>query len=206
MNDKALVIFYPQCIEFEAILAAQVLHGEELQIDVATPDGEDFHGPSGIALHATHKYNEIDPTEYRVIIIPGGDTSAVLEDETLARLLTTANDSGVTFGAICAGPRLLAKAGLLDGRRFTHGFGADSELPEWASGTYVDEMVVVDGNFVTAKPQAYIDFAIDLLYAAGLRASWTANHLHESGQLVDDSREAEIQAVKARYKAIWSSP
>jgi hypothetical protein len=41
MASKALVLFYPGCIEFEAILAAQVLHEEHLVIDVATPDGSD---------------------------------------------------------------------------------------------------------------------------------------------------------------------
>jgi len=206
MKDKSLVLFYPQCIEFEAILAAQVIHGEELTIDVATPDGQDYRGPSGIALRATHSFAEVEPTEYRVIVIPGGDTNAVLEDKALIGILTTACDAGATFGAICAGPRLLAKAGLLKGRRFTHGFGVDSTFPEWEGGTYVDELVVADGRIVTAKPQAYIDFAIELLYAAGLRASWSEKHLLELGQLTDaDTREVRIEAVKARYRAIWSS-
>jgi len=206
-KDKALAIFYPQCIEFEAILAAQVLHGEELSIDVATPSGEDYQGPSGIALRATHSCVDTDPAEYRAIIVPGGDTEAVLENESLIQLLAGASDSGAALGAICAGPRLLGKAGLLLGRRFTHGFGADSTLPEWEGGTYVDELVVVDRNIVTAKPQAYIDFAIELLYAAGLRASWSEKRLRELGQLTDDdAREPTIQAVKAQYRAIWSSP
>lgn len=61
MKTKALIIFYPNCIEFEAILAAQVLHEEQVVIDVATPDGADYHGPSGIALRATHSYGEVHP-------------------------------------------------------------------------------------------------------------------------------------------------
>jgi len=204
VKGKALVIFYTNCIEFEAILAAQVIHGEELAIDVATPDGQDYQGPSGIALRATHSYADADGAEYQVVIIPGGDTNVVLENESLTKLLDTASDAGATLGAICAGPRLLAKAGLLKGRQFTHGFGANSSLPEWEGGTYVDQLVVVDGNIVTAKPQAYIDFAIELLYAAGLHASSTVKHLRESGQLADDSRDTEIQAVKARYRGIWA--
>ncbi len=207
MRDKALVVFYPQCIEFEAMLAAQAIHGEELTIDVATPDGEDYEGPSGIALRATHSYANVDSTQYQAIIVPGGDTDAVLENEFLLKLLSTASESGIALGAICAGPRLLGRAGLLRGRKFTHGFGADSTLPEWEGGSYVDEMVVMDGNIVTAKPQAYIDFAIELLYTAGLRATWSEKRLRELEQLTDDdSREARIEAVKARYRAIWSSP
>ncbi len=202
MKTKALVIFYPDCIEFEAILAAQVLHGENLTIDIATPDGTDYHGPSGITLRATHSYADVHPEEYRVVIVPGGDTKSVLENETLVGVLKAANDAGATFGAICAGPLLLARAGLLKGRRFTHGYGPDSSLPYWKGGSYEDQPVVVDSNIVTAKPQAYIDFAIEVLYAAGLRESWAVDSLQKSGKLMEDLK-AEIEAVKAHYRAIW---
>lgn len=202
MKTKALILFYPNCIEFEAILAAQVLHEEGLTIDVATPDGSDYLGPSGIALRATHRYADVKPEEYRVVIVPGGDTKAVLENETLLEIIRSAHRSGATFGAICAGPRLLGRAGLLKGRRFTHGYGPESRLPDWEGGTYTDTPVVVDGAIVTAQPQAYIDFAIELLYAAGLRDTWTVNSLQKAGKL-PDNRSAEIEAVKAHYRSIW---
>jgi len=202
MKTKALVIFYPDCIEFEAILAAQVLHEEHLTIDVATPDGSDYHGPSGIVLRATHSYRNVDPTEYRVVIVPGGDTKAVIEDEGLLEMLTAAHAAGACFGAICGGPLLLARAGLLKGRRFTHGYGPNSTLPYWKDGTYEHQPVVVDGNIVTAQPQAYIDFAIEVLYAAGLRDTWAVEAMRKAGKMAED-RQAEIEGVKAQYKAIW---
>lgn len=203
MKTKALVIFYPDCIEFEAILAAQVLHEEGLPIDVATPDGTDYIGPSGMALRATHCYADVHPEEYQVVIIPGGNTTAVLDNETLVWILQTANEAGATFGAICAGPLLLARAGLLKGRQFTHGYGPNASSPYWKGGTYIDQLVVVDGNMVTAKAEGYIDFAIDVLYVAGLHESGIVEHLRNSGKLIQDSPDAEIRAVKAHYHAIW---
>jgi 4-methyl-5(b-hydroxyethyl)-thiazole monophosphate biosynthesis len=204
MKTKVLVIFYPECIEFEAILAAQVLHEEHMTIDVATPDGADYLGPSGIALRATHSYQEVDPEEYRVVIVPGGNTEAVVENEALIGILKAANDAGVTFGAICGGPLLLAKAGLLKNRRFTHGYGPNSTISYWKDGTYENRPVVVDGNFVTAQPQAYIDFAIEVLYAAGLHDSWAVESMRKSGMIAEDIK-AEIERVKAHYKAIWGA-
>jgi putative intracellular protease/amidase len=204
MKTKALVIFYPDCIEFEAILAAQVLHEENITLDVATPDGADYLGPSGIALRATHSYAEVHADEYRVVIIPGGDTKAVLDNQILLRMLRAAHAARATFGAICAGPLLLARAGLLKGRRFTHGYGAASTLPDWKGGTYVDQPVVVDGNIVTAKPQAYIDFAVEVLYAAGLRESWYVESMQKAGKPLEAVNQAEIDAVRAHYRAIWS--
>jgi putative intracellular protease/amidase len=202
MASKALVLFYPGCIEFKAILAAQVLHEEHLVIDVATPDGSDYLGPSGIVLRATHGYAGVRPGDYRVVIVPGGDTASVLENETLLGILRTANEAGATLGAICAGPLLLARAGLLKGRRFPHGYGPDSPLPDWEGGTFEDQPVVKDGNIVTAKPEAYIDFAIEVLYAAGLHDSWTVESLRRSGARLD-SLESEIEAVKVHYRSVW---
>jgi putative intracellular protease/amidase len=202
MKTKALVVFYPNCIEFEAILAAQVLHEENLTIDIATPDGADYFGPSGISLRATNSYTNVHPEEYNVVIVPGGDTKSVLDNEILTGILKTANAAGAAFGAICAGPLLLARAGLLKGRRFTHGYGPDSQLPDWKDGIYEDQRVVVDGNIVTAQPQAYIDFAIEVLYAAGLHASWVVDSLQKAGTPPKDLK-SEIEAVKAHYKAIW---
>jgi len=90
----------------------------------------------------------------------------------------------------------------LRGRRFTHGYGPDSPLPYWQEGSYEDQPVVVDGNIVTAKPQAYIDFAIEVLYAAGLRESWVVESLRKSGRPAEDLG-SEIEAVKTHYRSIW---
>lgn len=136
------------------------------------------------------------------MIVPGGDTQSVLENEALIGILKAADEAGASFGAICAGPLLLARAGLLKGRRFTHGYEPDSSLPDWKDGTYENQPVVVDGNIVTAQPQAYIDFAIEVLYAAGLRDSWAVESMRKSGKVPKDKR-SEIEAVKAQYKAIW---
>jgi 4-methyl-5(b-hydroxyethyl)-thiazole monophosphate biosynthesis len=203
MKMKALVIFYPECIEFEAILAAQMLHEENLTIDVATEDGKDYCGPSGISLRATHRFDQVKPEEYGVVIIPGGDTSTVAENETLIEILKAAQAGGATCGAICAGPALLGKAGLLAGRRFTHGYGANSKLPYWEGGTYVDQLVVTDGKIVTAQPQGYIDFAVELLYAAGLRESWFTARWQANHAGAELERETEIEAVKEHYRSIW---
>ena len=137
-----------------------------------------------------------------MVIVPGGDTKTVLENETLAGILRAAGEAGACFGAICAGPLLLARAGLLKGRRFTHGYGPDSAYPWWKDGTYEERPVVVDGNIVTAQPQAYIEFAVEVLYAAGLRDTWSVESMRKAGKVPED-RRAEIEGVKAQYKATW---
>jgi putative intracellular protease/amidase len=204
MKAKALVILYPECVEYEIMLAAQLIH-EHLPIDVATPEGADLKGASGMVFRATHSYADVHPDEYQVILVPGGDLASAMNNETLDWLLTAAHDAGATFGAICGGPLLLAKAGILKGQRFTHGCRREDpkfSSPYWEGGSFENKMVVVDGNIVTAKPEAHIDFAVELLYAAGLHLS--RNYAVE--EFVRNSERlancTEIEAVKAFYKGL----
>lgn len=181
------------------MLAAQLAH-EHLPIDLATPDGSDLQGASGLVFRATHSYADLQPDDYQLILIPGGDPKAVMNNKKLDWVLKTASEAGATLGAICAGPLLLAKAGILKGKHFTHGYTSldqDFSSPYWEGGTFEDQMVVVDGNIVTAKPEAHIDFAVELLYAAGLRANLAVEFLHNAGRLANRS---ELEAVKAFYK------
>lgn len=165
-----LVVLYPGCIEFEIMLATEVLN-PALPVEVATPNGSDHRGSNGMVIRATCAYADVNPHKYAVVLVPGGDTYEVLENQVLFGLLRAAHQQGALLGAICAGPILLGKAELLVGRRFTHGMAdlfPEILAPIWQTGTYVDEQVVVDGNIVTAQPQAHIDFGIELARLAGV--------------------------------------
>jgi putative intracellular protease/amidase len=63
--------------------------------------------------------------------------------------------SGKPVSAICHGPRLLIRAGLLKGRIATCLFTVPNELAdEWAAGeygAYLDQPVVTDGNLTTSR-------------------------------------------------------
>ncbi len=114
------------------------------------------------------------------VLVPGGDLAAVWDDAALHTLLRDCVARGGAVSAICNGALLLARAGVLAGRRCTHTCtDRYAPLPEWAplraaagpslAGTvYVDEDVVEDGPFVTAKPWAAIAFAEVLATRAGV--------------------------------------
>ena len=59
-------------------------------------------------------------------------------------------DAGKPIGAICHGPQILAKAGLLKGKNVTSWPGIDNEMKE-AGATFHNEPVVVDGMLVTSR-------------------------------------------------------
>jgi len=57
--------------------------------------------------------------------------------------------AGVQMASVCTGSLLLARAGLLEGRRATTNHGAVDELRQ-CGANYMDERVVDDGDIITA--------------------------------------------------------
>ena len=76
-------------------------------------------------------------------------------------LLLQLGGSGKPYGAICISPRILARAGVLEGKNAV-GWNKDDEAPDIFKdhgATFVEGAVHVDGNVVTAAgPDAAKDF------------------------------------------------
>ena len=101
----------------------------------------------------------------RAVLVPGGNPRSLVQNREIDRILIDANKAGLLIGGICAGPSVLAKAGILVGRRIAHGYGNEQLefLKEIFKGvTLTEELFVVDGNIITAKPEAHIDFAVEI--------------------------------------------
>jgi len=169
-QPRTLAILYPGCIPFEILLAAQLV-GARWPVDVATPDGRDHAGDDGLVFKASGSYAAVDPSRYGCVLVPGGDPGTVIDDANLRALLAALGERDAIMGAICAGPLLLAAAGALGARRFTHGYTPEQhrELSRfWGDARYADEPVVVDGRIVTAAPRAYVGFAVEVALLAGV--------------------------------------
>ena len=109
--------------------------------------------------HTTLK--EVNISDVDLFLIPGGQPDILLENKDLHKFLVNLNSKNKIIAAICAAPIHLAKAGILNLRKFTTSLPVD-EFPEFNNGIYVNESVVVDDNIVTAKPNGYVDFAIEI--------------------------------------------
>jgi 4-methyl-5(b-hydroxyethyl)-thiazole monophosphate biosynthesis len=168
-DRRTLAILYPGSIPFEILLAAHLV-GAKWPTDVVTPDGKDHRGPDGLVFRAAGSFASVPPSAYGCVLVPGGDPGSVVGDASLRTLLSRLAERDAVLGAICAGPLLLAASGVLGSRRFTHGYTPEQHeflARHWGSARYVDEPVVVDGRVVTAKPNAYVPFAVEVALLAG---------------------------------------
>lgn len=112
---------------------------------------------------------EVDPNNYIALVIPGGYSPANLEK--YPRALEIAEifmNRQMPVGAICHGPRILARQGLLDDRVATALVNVKDEMPhQWqqmAFGQYLDQEVVIDGALITSRyPLDSNPFAVSLL-------------------------------------------
>jgi 4-methyl-5(b-hydroxyethyl)-thiazole monophosphate biosynthesis len=98
-----------------------------------------------------------------------------MRDADLDDLLRAADRDGLLLAGICAGALVLAKTGVLRGRRITHTYTVDHGPREIVEATerffegseYVDEPLVADGSVITAKPEAYVEFAVEIALRLG---------------------------------------
>ena len=163
MTDKrVLALLYPGCIGYEIQLALEVA-SRVAGVETAAPERGLVALGNGLRAHADLAIAEIDPARYDAVIVPGGDPEVLIENDLASAPLRALDAKGALIAAICAGPLVLAKAGVLRGRRFTHGYGAFHRTllaPFWEGARYEDAHVVEDGTLITAQPQGTIELAI----------------------------------------------
>ncbi len=103
--------------------------------------------------------------DFDMLVLPGGLPGAdhLEADPRIRERLQKMAAAGRWTGAICAAPKVLASAGLLDGRHATSYPGSLDGKPV-KDMTYEEKPVVVDGKVVTSRgPGTAMDFALTLI-------------------------------------------
>ena len=103
-----------------------------------------------IPILADKSWEEVDLDCFDGVVLPGGlaGTERLLADARVEALLRRYAVEGKLTAAICAAPTVLAKAGLLEGRRAICYPGLEEKL----SGAVVTcESVVCDGTVITSR-------------------------------------------------------
>lgn len=120
-------------------------------VDIAAPDAGAITGKHGARVEAGLALGEADASEYDMLFLPGGKAPARLRDAAEVKgLVRDFVAAAKPVAAICHGPQILASAGVVKGHTMTAYKSVGPELEE-AGADYVDQMVVSDANFITAR-------------------------------------------------------
>ena len=149
--------------EVEALTTVDLLRRAQIVCDTVSLEGtETVRGSHGITVQVDAAFTGIDFDSYDGIILPGGPGHVRLaESGALLALLKKFYAEGKLTAAICAAPTVLAKAGLLEGKKAVCYPGMEGQLDGADAG---EEPVAVDGTVITSRGVGTaIPFALALI-------------------------------------------
>ena len=136
-----LELWYPK-LRLEAAGYATTLAGEELRV---------YSGKSGYPAKADALVTDVKSHDFAGLLIPGGFMPDKLRRNPVVLKLTREfSDQGKLVAFICHGGWIPISAKILKSRRATGTVAIKDDL-ENAGAIWVDEPVVMDGNFISSR-------------------------------------------------------
>jgi len=153
------------CEELEAVTIIDLLRRAEIEVTTAGLEEEPVKASRGVVLLPDTTLDNALTKDYDMVILSGGLPGAdyLDQDPRIQMLLKNMITTGKPVAAICAAPKVLATAGLLENKSATSYPGVldTMDLP----GTnYTGDAVTKDGNVITSRgPGTAMDFALALI-------------------------------------------
>lgn len=164
-----MIIAFKDFKDEEYFIPREILENREAEINVASTQKGTALGVSGGEVEVDLNIDEVITDDYDGIIFIGGPGAYNhLTNPQCQRIAKEAVEKNKVLAAICIAPAILAKAGVLQGKKATVWSSALDKsavkILEENRAQYQDEEVVVDGKIVTSSgPQAAKEFGKKLV-------------------------------------------
>lgn len=152
---KDVFLLYDTCCFFEIVILNYFMSCTGCEVVFCSPDGNSIKAMEGYSVNTDMPLRDLDLRQVRSFILPGGDISRIDTEETRS-VLQELKKNQVLIAGICAGTDMLEHAGILADVRSTHSTEPDT---------------VNDNHIITARANAYVDFAIETARELGLFVS-----------------------------------
>ena len=144
MKDVFLV--YDKCCFYEIVILNYYMSFSNCDMVFCSLDGNPIKAMEGFSVNVDMSLKDLDKEQIRSFIVPGGNIAEINNTEVI-NYLQDLKSKEVLIAAICAGVDVLDNAGILQDVKSTHS---------------IDEDFVSDKNIITARANAYVDFAIEV--------------------------------------------
>lgn len=160
---KAAVMLYPLFSMQEISCTTELFKFYDKEIVTFAAGGEAVKSEDGFTILPDQSFEEFQREEFDCLVLPGiWEPLPVMLDQRNIRFLEQFRGDGeLVTAAISSAPLLLGKAGLLEGKRFTHGSFEEflDAFPVIPREGVVRTFLVEDGNLITAHGGAFREFA-----------------------------------------------
>lgn len=149
--DKYILILTDTFEEVEALTQVDYLRRADIKVDMISITGKlQVTSNRGITVLADDLIENIDLKEYAGIIIPGGLPAAfdIRDDKRVLDIIKKFDEEHKLISAICAGPSVLAKSGVLSGRNAVIYPGMEDELLD---ANIKEDAICIDDNIITSR-------------------------------------------------------
>ena len=163
--SRVLVPLAQGCEELEAITITDLLTRAGFDVVTAGLDDRPIKASRGMTLLPDTTIDKVLNDSFDLVVLPGGLPGAdhLRDDVHVQTILKNQVSANKPVAAVCAAPKALASAGLLEGKTVTCYPGSlnDSGL----TNTHISSSAIeIDGNVITSRgPGTAMDFALTLI-------------------------------------------
>lgn len=149
---KDVFLIYPGCCFYEIVILCYFMSVSHCDVVFCSLDGKPVRAMEGFSVQVDRALADLDKAQIRSVILPGGSISKIVTPA-VHTYLKEFRQRGVLIAGICAGVDVLDHAGILCNVQSTHSS---------------NENLVTDNHVITARANAYVDFAIAVAKELGL--------------------------------------
>lgn len=166
---KLALLVYPEFSLQEVMNLSRLFRWNyNTMTEVISSDKAPVKSEEGISVLPEKTTNDFDVSDYSCLILPGcSDFTEVFKDKKLFSFLNHfRQNNDFPIGAICSGPLLLARSGILEGKQWTASIFMDffDFFPFLERENYVTAPIVVSNNIVTAQGNNFNGFAVAMAH------------------------------------------
>jgi DJ-1 family protein len=152
--SRVLVPLTTGAEEIECVAVVDILRRADIEVCLASFDGESVTGRSGITITADAALVDVKNDNWDMVVLPGGLPNAHLlrDDAHVKAVVLRLREQRKSIAAICAAPTALAAFGVTAGRKVTSYPAFQQEMEQLApSSVYSDKAVVEDDFLITSR-------------------------------------------------------